>query len=120
MRTYRDFSGDRGGYISTNYGRTWSLFPTTPPPSQTNEPGSVAISADGNRLVWTIPGFAPYYSTDRGVTWTLCAGSNLTPTESWIQPFCFSDRVNPDKFYLYYRTTGGCSSARTAARVSRL
>ena len=108
VRTYKTFSGSRGGYISTNYGRTWSLFPATPPPAQTDSgPGSVAISADGTRLVWTISGSAPYYSTDRGVTWTPCAGSNLTPTESWIEPFSFSDRVNPDKFYLYYRNTGG-------------
>ena len=108
VRTYKDFSGSRGGYISTNYGRTWSLFPATPPPAQTDSgPGYVAISADGTRLVWTISGSAPYYSTDRGVTWTPCAGSNLTPTESWIEPFSFSDRVNPNKFYLYYRNTGG-------------
>jgi regulation of enolase protein 1 (concanavalin A-like superfamily) len=108
VRTYSDFSGERGGYISTNYGSTWSPFPTTPPPAQTDSgPGKVAVSADGTRLVWTIPGFAPYYSTDRGVTWIPCAGSNLSPTESWIEPFCFSDRVNPNKFYLYYRNTGG-------------
>ncbi|HSH95166.1 MAG TPA: hypothetical protein VK968_13525, partial [Roseimicrobium sp.] len=101
------YSGSRGGYFSTNYGSTWSAFPTTPPPAQTDSgPGYVAISADGNRLVWTIAGSAPYYSTDRGVTWTPCAGSNLTPTLSWIEPFCFSDRVNPNKFYLYYRDTG--------------
>ncbi len=108
VRTYNTFDGERGGYISTDYGRTWSLFPTTPPPAQTDSgPGYVAISADGNRLVWTISGSAPYYSTNRGVTWTPCAGSNLTPTLSWIEPVCFSDRVNPNKFYLYYRNTGG-------------
>jgi len=103
---YRD--GNRGGLISTNYGSTWSSFPTTPPPAQTGSgPGMVAISADGNRLVWTISGSAPYYSTNRGVTWTPCAGSNLTPTETWVEPYLFSDRVNSNKFYLYYRNTGG-------------
>ncbi len=107
VRTYSDYSGNRGGYFSTDYGSTWSLFPATPVPAQTNGPGSVAISADGSRMVWTIPGFAPYYSTNHGTTWTPCAGSNLTPTVSWIEPFSFSDRVNPDKFYLYYRDTGG-------------
>lgn len=101
---YRD--GNRGGYISTNYGSTWSAFPTTPPPVQTDSgPGMVAISADGSRLVWTIYGSAPYFSTDSGATWTPCAGSNLTPA-TWEQPFLFSDRVNPNKFYLYYRNTG--------------
>ena len=106
VRTYSDFSGNRGGYFSTDYGRTWSLFPATPVPAQTNGPGSVAISADGSRMVWTIPGFAPYYSTDHGATWTPCAGSNLTPSAIWEEPFNFSDRVNPSKFYLYYRSTG--------------
>jgi hypothetical protein len=101
---YRD--GNRGGLISTNYGSTWSQFATTPPPVQTDSgPGMVAISADGNRLVWTIYGSAPYYSTDSGATWTPCAGSNLTPA-TWEQPYLFSDRVNPNKFYLYYRNTG--------------
>ena len=101
---YRD--GNRGGLISTNYGSTWSQFATTPPPVQTDSgPGMVAISADGNRLVWTISGSTPYYSTDSGATWTPCAGSNLTPA-TWEQPYLFSDRVNPNKFYLYYRNTG--------------
>ena len=107
VRTFHNrLASTRGGYISTNYGSTWSLFPATPPPAQTNGPGTVAISADGNRLVWSIPGFAPYYSTDRGATWSPCAGSNLTPSASWEEPFNFSDRVNPNKFYLYYRSTG--------------
>jgi hypothetical protein len=104
-RTYNDFNGGRGGYISSNYGRTWSLFPTTPPPVQSGGPGYVAISADGNRMVWTISGSAPYYSTDGGATWNPCAGAP-TPSETWEEPFNFSDRVNPNKFYLYYRNTG--------------
>lgn len=108
VRTYYDGlnAPNRGGYISTNYGSTWTIFPNPPPPVQTNSPGIVAISADGNRLVWSIPGFAPYYSTNRGGTWSLCAGSNLTPSASWEEPFNFSDRVNANKFYLYYRNTG--------------
>ncbi len=108
VRTYYDGlnAPNRGGYISTDAGRTWTIFPNPPIPAQTNGPGSVAISADGNRMVWTIPGFAPYYSTDQGATWSPCAGSNLTPSALWEEPFNFSDRVNPNKFYLYYRSTG--------------
>jgi hypothetical protein len=105
VRTYyRD--GNRGGCFSTNSGSTWTTFPTQPPEVATNGPGTVVISADGNRLIWSIAGFAPYYSTNRGVTWSPCAGSNLTPTESWEEPYPFADRVNPNKFYLYYRATG--------------
>jgi hypothetical protein len=104
VRTY--YNGTRGGYISTNSGSTWTTFPTQPAPVATDGPGTVVLSADGNRLIWTIAGFAPYYSTDRGATWLPCAGSNLTPTESWEEPYPFADRVNPNKFYLYYRATG--------------
>lgn len=104
VRTY--YNGTRGGYISTNSGSTWTAFPAQPAEVATNGPGTVVLSASGNRLVWTVPGVAPYYSTNQGVTWSPCAGSNLTPTQSWEEPYSFSDRVNPNKFYLYYRATG--------------
>jgi hypothetical protein len=105
VRTYyRD--GNRGGYFSTNSGSTWTAFPTQPPEVATSGPGTVVLSADGNRLIWSIAGVAPYYSTNHGATWFPCAGSNLTPTESWEEPYPFADRANPNKFYLYYRTTG--------------
>ena len=107
VRTYLDrVAPSRGGLFSTDWGSTWSEFPTIPPPAQTAGPGYAAISADGSRMVWTIPGSAPYFSTDQGNTWSPCAGSNLTPSESWEEPFNFSDRVNPNKFYLYYRVSG--------------
>jgi hypothetical protein len=104
VRTF--YNNSRGGYISTNSGSTWTQFPTQPPEVAVNGPGTVVLSADGNRLIWSIAGVAPYYSTDRGATWLPCAGSNLTPTQSWEEPYPFADRVNPNKFYLYYRATG--------------
>jgi fibronectin type 3 domain-containing protein len=104
VRTY--YNNTRGGYISTNSGSTWTQFPTQPVEVATSGPGTVVLSADGNRMIWSIAGVAPYYSTDRGVTWSPCAGNNLAPTESWEEPYPFADRVNPNKFYLYYRVTG--------------
>jgi hypothetical protein len=104
VRTY--YNSTRGGYFSTTSGSTWTAFPTQPAEVATNGPGTVVLSADGNRLIWSIAGVAPYYSTDRGATWLPCAGSNLTPTQSWEEPYPFADRVNPNKFYLYYRATG--------------
>jgi hypothetical protein len=104
VRTY--YHNTRGGYISTNSGSTWTAFPSQPAAVATNGPGTVVLSANGNRLIWSIPGFAPYYSTDGGATWSPSAGSNLTPSFLWEEPYPFSDRVNPNKFYLYYRATG--------------
>jgi hypothetical protein len=104
VRTF--YNNTRGGYLSTNSGSTWTAFPNQPAAVATNGPGTVVLSADGNRMIWSIAGVAPYYSTDRGGTWLPCAGSNLTPTFSWEEPYPFADRVNSNKFYLYYRATG--------------
>ncbi|MBW8780309.1 MAG: fibronectin type III domain-containing protein [Verrucomicrobia bacterium] len=117
-----DNSPARGGR-STDGGKTWTEFPTHPPAAD-NDPGVIAISANGQRLVWTSTGSAPSYSTDNGATWTPCVG-NLTPTYSWELPLLFSDRVNSNKFYLYvtstgvvYRSTDGGASFVAGATVS--
>jgi photosystem II stability/assembly factor-like uncharacterized protein len=104
VRTF--YAATRGGLLSTNAGSTWAAFPTPPAAAQTNGPGMIAISPDGNCMVWAVPGFAPFYSANRGATWAQSAGSNLTPTYSWEQPYPYSDRVNTNKFYLYLRSTG--------------
>jgi hypothetical protein len=95
------------GSRSTDAGRTWTDFPTHPSATDTN-PGAIAISADGGRLVWSSPGFPASYSTNNGATWSVCGGS-ITPTYVWEQPFLFSDRVNSNKFYLYMPSTGKIS-----------
>ena len=50
-------------------------------------------------------GHSPYYSTNRGATWNPCGG-NVTPTHIWEQPCLCSDRVTPNKFYIYMPSTG--------------
>ena len=104
VRTY--YASDRSGLLSTDAGATWAEFATNPAAAETNGPGMTVISADGNRLVWAVPGFAPFYSTNLGSSWNQSSGASLTPTYLWEQPYPFSDRVNPNKFYLYMPSTG--------------
>ncbi|MEO8616538.1 MAG: sialidase family protein, partial [Luteolibacter sp.] len=100
----RTHYGASRGSRSTDSGKTWTDFPTHPAAAD-NDPGVIAISADGTRLVWVSKGAPASYSTDNGATWTLCGG-NLTPTYSWEMPLLCSDRVNSNKFYLYITSTG--------------
>ena len=105
VRTYYAGSG-RGGCISYDWGKTWTIFPTKPVPMTTEGPGYVALSADASRLVWAAPSNAPFYSTDNGATWNPSTGpSTLTPG-SGGQDTLVADRVNPNKFYLYSPGTG--------------
>ncbi len=104
VRTYWNGS-IRSGLLSTNAGSTWSDFATHPAAADANGPGVIAVSADGSRLVWVIAGYSPYYSTNSGATWNQCGG-NVTPTHSWEQPCLCSDRVTPNKFYIYMPSTG--------------
>jgi hypothetical protein len=97
--------GAARGSRSTNGGRSWTDFATHPAAADANNVGAIAISANGSRLVWVSPGFAPFYSTDNGATWTQCSGAPAPPN-SWEQPLLRSDRVNPNKFYLYLRSSG--------------
>ena len=55
---------------SLDGGTTWKDFPSTPPTAKSNGPGTIALSADGLRLVWLPKGSAPYFSSDDGLTWT--------------------------------------------------
>ncbi|MEO7171441.1 fibronectin type III domain-containing protein, partial [Flavobacterium sp.] len=100
----RTHYGAPRGSRSTDSGKTWTDF-STHPSAADNDPGLMAISANGQRLVWAFTGFPAMYSTNNGATWTQCGG-NITPTYSWERPFLFSDRVNSNKFYLYMPSTG--------------
>ncbi|WP_405970621.1 xyloglucanase [Streptomyces sp. NBC_00988] len=102
--------------ISTDSGDTWS--PSGSEPSGVSGPGaddqSVAVSADGKRVVWSPAGAPVSRSSDNGATWTASTG---LPTGTPVR----SDRVNPAKFYaydagvFYVSTDGGESFTATAA-----
>lgn len=96
-RTYNNSGGNYGSY-STDGGSTWTSFASVP--SGTTGGGNIAVSADGNRIVWAPEGAsAMYVSTNRGTSWTACSGvpANLKPV---------SDRVNSQKFYVYEPVNG--------------
>lgn len=78
--------------------------------------GSVAVSANGNTVVWSPTGAKATvgYSTTNGNSWTSCAG---IPAGAKV----YSDRVNSKKFYgflngiFYISTDGGATFTKTTA-----
>jgi xyloglucan-specific exo-beta-1,4-glucanase len=93
--------------ISTDGGATWA--PSGSEPDGVTGPGvddnSVAIAADGGRVVWAPAGAPVSWSTDAGQTWTACEG---VPSGAVVR----GDRVNPAVFYAchagsFYRSTDG-------------
>ncbi|HYO09651.1 MAG TPA: Ig-like domain-containing protein [Tepidisphaeraceae bacterium] len=107
------------GAYSGNGGTSWTTFSgaTLTQPAATAAPssgGNIAISADGTRIVWAVPGLGwVKYSTDNGQTWNAISGSAV-PTSSKI----VSDRAAPQTFYAYsgsnfYRSTDGGASWTT-------
>lgn len=121
------FSSSKGAY-SIDAGVTWMSFPSVPPvASSTGDESKVAVTADGASIVWAIKGEVPYYSTDRGASWT---ATNLPKPA--VAYHIVADRKNPLKVYaydhggnwwypansarFYYSTNGGhtfTASART-------
>jgi len=77
------------GY-SLDGGKTWHE-PTSVPNPKANE-GDIAVSADGATWVWTPREDLPYVSSDKGASWTACAG---LPKDTRV----VADRVNPKHFY---------------------
>jgi xyloglucan-specific exo-beta-1,4-glucanase len=95
------FGGTSKGAYSTDSGVSWTIFPTVPPAATNSGDASrVAVTADGSTVIWAIEGQVPYYSTNRGVTWT---ATNLpAPPASWRAGYhVAADRNNPLKVYAY-------------------
>jgi hypothetical protein len=60
------------GVVSTNGGSSWTAFPSLPA-GMTHGEGTVAISYDGNSIVWSPhvnDNLHPVYTTNGGGTWT--------------------------------------------------
>ena len=119
-----------GGYSLDN-GLIWKPFPNKPYPGAHN--GRVAVAKDGSSIVW-IPQIEenrpdssrPFYSTDKGLTWTPSEGGPQSIMErgevwSWEQPIV-ADKVAPHTFYIYNRgkihvSTDGGKKFKQAAAV---
>lgn len=82
--------------ITTNAGSSWWQGQT---PSGATSGGNVAVSADGNSIVWA-PGGATgvFVSTTFGSNWTAIPG---LPAGAVVE----ADRVNPSKFYALFGST---------------
>ena len=116
-RVYNNAGGNYGSY-STDGGNTWIAFSSVP--SGASGGGNIAVSADGNRIVWAPQGAsALYYSTNQGSSWTASSGS----IPAGLKPV--SDRVNSQKFYAYdgvngkvwVSTNGGVSFSEQASNL---
>jgi sugar lactone lactonase YvrE len=100
-----DYNNNAAGAYSLDQGTTWIRFAANAPGVAGN-PGMIAVSANGNALVWApiAPTWVsslspPACSRDRGATWIPSAGA---PTNLWIA----ADRVNSNKFYGFHGPTG--------------
>ena len=56
-------------FRSLDGGKTWRALAASPPRDAGKETGRIALSADGQRMVWAMRRTAPYVSSDQGKTW---------------------------------------------------
>ncbi|GAA1081958.1 cellulose binding domain-containing protein [Kitasatospora arboriphila] len=105
-------STDKHIAFSNDNGANW--YAASSEPSGITSGGTVALSADGTRVVWSPGGASPVAGAFGGSSWTAASG---LPAGASVQ----ADRVNPKKFYgyaagaFYLSTDGGATFARTAA-----
>jgi photosystem II stability/assembly factor-like uncharacterized protein len=98
--------------ISADGGSTWTPAGTEPP--GVGNGGTVAVGADGRRVLWAPDGVPVSYSADAGATWVASSG---VPVGAQVR----SDRVAPLTFYAvaagtcYVSRDGGATFAATAA-----
>jgi photosystem II stability/assembly factor-like uncharacterized protein len=92
IRVGRRGGGEREkqGAFSLDGGATWSPFPSEP--GSNSSSGSAAVSADGSVFLWAPSNSEPFFSRDRGATWTASSGA---PANLQI----VTDRVNPARAY---------------------
>ena len=88
---------------STNGGTSWAA-PAKQPAGVTGG-GTVALSANGTRIVWSPAGAAVSVTANNGKTWTASSG---VPSGARV----ISDRADPNLFYafangVFYRSTNG-------------
>lgn len=99
----------RNSGYSEDGGRTWKRFESHPTfRGKDSIHGQIAVSAgDRNNLVWLpVWNSMPYYTTDRGVSWTKAElpgnSGNCCIAAPWFQRECLTaDRVKPSTFYIY-------------------
>jgi hypothetical protein len=101
----RTHSGPACGALSLDGGTTWKDFATTPPPAKAHGAGTIAVAADGRRIVWLPKGSAPFFSQDDGATWSK-SGGDFVSSADYRTAVVVADSVNAEKFY-FYDAVGG-------------
>jgi photosystem II stability/assembly factor-like uncharacterized protein len=92
VRAGHVWGGQAHGGVSTDGGVTWRQFRTEPPHADWG--GHIAVSADGKMFVWVTGQGVLGASTNQGSTWKI---TDKAPQKAQV----VSDRVNPERFYLY-------------------
>jgi hypothetical protein len=92
------------GAISTDGAVTWKDFATYPASTVNCVEyfcglRNIAVSADGDTVVWSPVSAATSMSTDAGATWK--ASTGITATLPKLPPKPVADTVNGDKFYAF-------------------
>lgn len=98
------------GAISTDSGTTWKDFATYPASTVNCVEyfcglRNIAVSADGDTIVWSPVNAATSFSTDAGATWKASTGITSEMPKLPAKPV--ADTVNPDKFYAFDVMGGG-------------
>ena len=97
----RTFVGGTHGAVSTDNGKTWKDFPSSPPNSERGQT-KIAVSADGKTLVFSATDAGGASLTrDNGATWTQSKG---LPSEKPVR--VVSDRSDSNRFYAFDNASG--------------
>jgi photosystem II stability/assembly factor-like uncharacterized protein len=109
----------RRGAYSTDGASSWTPFPTEPTASRGQ--GTITVSSDAATIVWAAQSAIPARSTDKGATWTDCAGLAAGARVA-------ADRVKPSLFYalaangtqLWVSQDGGATFSETVSGLARV
>jgi photosystem II stability/assembly factor-like uncharacterized protein len=107
-RVGRTWGEEAHGAFSKDGGATWTPFAKEPEGAKAG--GAIAVSSDGGTLLWSLKGFTPAVSRDRGASWSAVKGVRVgAKLPDWtnmdLQPA--ADRVNPSTLYIYDAHQGG-------------
>ncbi|MBS1704879.1 MAG: carbohydrate-binding protein [Armatimonadetes bacterium] len=83
--------------FSTDEGRTWAPAPTSPAPGLSG--GTVAVSADGKRIVWSSGQGSMWWTEDQGQSWTPSTGIDE-------RGFVAADQFEPNLFWFKRESDG--------------
>ena len=93
--------------ISEDGGKSWSAL-AGDPPGGGNGQGRLAVGADGKTIVWLLQSGTAYVTTNRGESWTNCAGIESAAEIA-------ADPVDASRFYAHDASVGDLLISTNAA-----